>query len=875
MANSASISAPNVSTGAKCADSLSTKNRLLEATNDESEVFFSTYAERCRLHDNEKYKLPPPLRKPTSSSPYVDYDDLTGYSMPGMKVISHKKESMKKLKFERGMRATASGLGSVLSLGATLGLFYSGAKTVGAMFSGNDQEDANKVSANSFALTAIAGAGNALAQENVNWGLGSVGMGFLGRYLDKPAGLALFSIFDGLNAIGMGQVKLRDQKNVIPLDNSIFDKPGLKNLQFLKQYEYAVKNFFQKLFSPRGWKEIKTSAPYDLYYAAGGGLISGGAALGVASMFSKWMSDSAKSLLYLPYSLTSLVNLVALGRDGAITKQKVVDYNDLKPIERKATILEGWAKLIASPIIALNYVALAAKGVGFDVMGSSETVSSLFRRLGVATAYVGFAAQSGIKLLNPDDWGPKVKHIVEVLLNPKIVTKYLMGLINQTKEKELEENANHLEGSDYFYPGLMRDEFANIFDKIINTTQFKQLDERHLTGLPSEMAMDRASLKRGRHSIRVGKIGAGTADSIIENNQQHSHLFDDPAVRLGMKLAPLIHDVGHSFLPRCHLAETAFPMRKDENDHLSMESLNEGSEIYNAVVEGCIEKYGEEKGRDIAIRGIKNAIAILGHNSIKVEAVNPETGQSEEKVMDYRYKQLTDMADYMRSKGSDYPVSFNMPAWGKDEYEHYSDQVRVFEDKNGKIKFGFTEEGAITTFKHVYYRLLFNAFLNSHPVTLAVESAYKSGARQTGANLPEVYKMSDYELDGRTSGSVEKIHAKSRQVIRNVFGGSKAYAGYGPKDTIYVVRDRNGKQETYEFLDYFHKVLKNENPEAYDSMKRMVDVVTDPTLLEVILNLDPDAFTDEISEDKAVAGFVEDYALEEASMAPRRRTAGA
>ncbi len=833
------ISASTISSGAKCVEPAN-PSELLEAAKDESPGFFSTYTQRS-LSDNLTAKLPPALRQPSQNLPYIDYENLEGYKLPGLKVISHKRESETRLSLERGTRATAAGLGSLVSLGATLGLFYSGAKTISAVSNGGDQDDANQASANSFGIAAIAGLGNSLAQENVNWGIGSAGMGFLGKYLDTPLGLSLFSIFDGINAIGMGQVKLRDQKNVIAMQNSIFDTPSLEKFKFLKQYEYAIRNFFQKLSSPRGWKQIATSEPYDLYYAAGGGLLTGGMALGVTSLFSKWMSESVKSLLYIPYSLTSFLNLWALGKDGLVTKERVNTYNDVKPIEKKTTIIEGWAKIVASPVIALNYAMLGLKGFGIDVFGSGECVAKSLRQFGVGIAYIGFAAQSGVKLLNPDQWGPKVKNIVEVILNPQTVTEYLMSLIKNAngKGENAEGKKDYSSISDYFYPRLMSDEFAVVFDKVLKTSRFKQLNDRHLTGLPSEMAPDRDKLKRGPHSIRAGTLACNVVDAAVNNNPQYSYLFN-PAVRLGIKITSLLHDNGHADLPRCHLAETAFPMAKDANDHLSIQGLAPGSELANAITAGCIEQYGEKEGKDIAEKAINYAIAILGHNSIEVEAVNPQTGKPEKKIIDYRYKQLTDMADYMRSKGSDYPVSFNLAAWDKEQYEHYADQIAVFEDNDGKVKFGFTEEGAITTFKHLYYRLLFNAFLNSHPVTLAVEAAYKTGARQTNATLDEVYKMSDEELDTRASQSVRQVHAKSRQVIRNVLGGSKAYAGYGPKDTIYVVvNDGAGKQQAYEFMDYFHNILRTKNPDVYNTMKHMVDVVSNPTLLEVILNIDP------------------------------------
>lgn len=822
-------------TGGECAHDIRVK-RLLNLLSPEHDTIWNTYSDRRQTNN----LLPPPLINGNKT----DYEDLSGFNLPGLEVTSHNKISAGRLNAERGMRAAASGAGSLLSVAATLGLFYSGAKTLTSVFSGSDQEDANNASAKSFALTAAAGVGTALAQENANWGIGALGMGLLGKYLDKPLGLAAFSVFDGLNAIGMGQVKLRDNKNVIDLDKSIFDLPALQKFKpYFQNYEYAVRNFWTKLTTPNGWKNIKSSEPYDLYYAAGGGLLSGGAFLGVASLFSGWMSDKVKSFLYLPYSLTSLVNLVALGRDGQVIKKRVNDYNDKKPIENWSTRTEGWAKVAASPVIALNYLMLGLKGVGFDVFGSSENIAKSLRQFGVGIAYIGFAAQSAVKLLIPDRWGPKVKNVVNVVLNPKQVVSYLMGLVDKTRPG-FATSSYSKDNSDCFYPIIHSDEHADLYSRIISTKHFQNLKHRHLTGMPSEMALGRANLDRFTHSIRVGAIACIHTQKLLENNPEYSYLNSDPAFSLSLKLASLVHDTGHSQLPWSHLSETAFPMAKDANDHLSIEALNEDSTsgFHNIIVKYCQELHGEKEGEVIAKRVISNIKNILGHKPFKVECKDA-LGSQKTEVFKWEYKPATDMADYMRSSGSDYASSFNTDSWTKKDYENFANQRVVFREKSGILRAGYTEEGAMIAYKHLFLRLIFNAFLNSHPVTLSTEAAYKAGARQIvpKMTLERLYSLSDDQMCDLVKSFVKQCKTKSTQPIRNTFGGSEAYAGYGPKDTIYVVPNQSSSiHNPMEFHEYFNKVLKNECPEVYEKLKPMTEILNNPSMVEVFLNFDPD-----------------------------------
>lgn len=768
-------------------------------------------------------RLPPNLNTEKIKQGILQYNSLQRYEQPGIEIVQQVEQSEPTLRSWRAARIFAALTAIILNIGAAIGLVISGTKLLlASLFDRGDMEQAHLNTSNSFLAGSLAGIANGASHESWNWLIGTGGMGIFSRFLNKPWGLALFSIFDGLNAIGMGEVKCRDKKNVTPMPRSIFNTPALAPLNFLKPYENAVKSFWYRFTRPRGWKKILTDEPYAIFQSAGGGLISGSAILGVASLFSKKMPETIKSLCYIPYAITSVVNLIALGRDGAVTARRAHRIEDREPMETSMMDIEGWSKLIAAPVIAFNYGLLGLKGLGL-FNGNTENIAMAIRSIGVAIANIGFAAQSAVKFAVPDLFGPLCETKLIAHMRPDIVMKNIIRMINRTKEIKAEANGNS-HSSNFFEPLINNDRFNDLLNRVSNTPSMQNLLYKTLTSLPSSMTpIERAVLNRFIHSRRVCAIGVLFYDTLRKNtnNTQLKKYLEDKDLEAAFKLACLTHDNGHSKLPRCHLAETA--MHGLDNDELSWAGLYPGSDIYDEVVKHYTEKYGSETGTKRALKVLQTAREIIGHKH----------------SLSKLYK-WADFCEYGRSKGGDYNITLDFPYWNKEQYEFFADQFRLFADNEGIPHTGFTEAGAVIAFKQIYYRLLFNAYINSHPINLIADLAYKLGIQNSELTVGEVFGMSEDEFDIKAYEGTKNYDNYTRMPIRELFGGRKAYCGYGPKERVYVVNeDRNGNIHTLEFLKYVEQVIRRRNSELYDALQPMIKILTTPTRTSLIVHAEP------------------------------------
>ena len=785
---------------------------------DEAWLHFKPCYDKKRRQDSS---LPPNLSLEELEKGIVQYENLQRFRDEGIYIKEHIYENPSKLSLQRKARIGSTLAAVVLNIGSSIGLFYSGAKLLlASIFGQGDIDDGYSSTNKSFITASLAGLGNALSHENVHWGGGALGMGLFSKYLDKPWGLALFSIFDGLNALGMGEVNRRDKKNAPSTPSSIFDNPRLKTFKFLMPYEGAIKSFVGRFSTKQGWKKTLSDEPYEIFQSAGGGLISGGLLLGAASVFSNKMSDAVKSLFYIPYSITSLVNLIALGRDGLTVKNRAALIYGREPAETKMMKTEGWSKAIAAPVLAVNYGLLALKGLGLGLNGGIEHIAMGFRCWGVGIANLGFAAQSAVRFFIPDLFGPKAKEVIQVLLQPHLVIENFLKLIR--KVDDMKDKDQH--ESNVFEPIINSDKYHELLNRISATKQFQNLKLKSQTGLPSEMALERSMLNRYVHSRRVGAIGIMYFDALLRNTTDpilKEYLLENEAA---FKVACLTHDNGHFM--RSHTAETATCGL--DNDEESIKGLNEGTDIYNEVVKYYTEIYGAKDGLEKAKAVLTKAQEIIGH---KDEAL--------------RWK-YADFTEYACSNGGDFNSSLGFTSWNKTDYEYFADQMRLHRynsEKKEKVKMCFTEEGAIIAFKLLYYRLLFNAFLNHHPITQAKELAYKLGIQHANLTVKEVIDMqNEAELDSKAYDGAQKITGTKQFTNRTLFGGKKAYCGYGqPKDLIYIdSEDQNGNiTRVTEFLDYFETDLKRRNPEMYISLLPMVKILTTPTQIELQVEVLP------------------------------------
>ena len=278
------------------------------------------------------------------------YKDLTNYNQGGIQVLEHKvvPESNLKLQGYGKVAVSVGALGFIAA--AAVGLATAGVKLLFNAVSGRDTDDSYNLLGKAYAGSSLAGALTGLAQERWEWVLGAGGMGLVGATtgLKDPSGLALFSFFDGLQNIGMGLARKRDEKNISVITNSIFNSPVLSKFKFLNTIEQACLRFLKNCTNVKRVTEVE---PYSLFEEAGGGQILASGALGIASLLKNKMSESVKSLFYIPFSLFSAVNLVALFRDGSAVLKRSRDFGSKKPTEKEAMWFEGHAKRIAAPIL--------------------------------------------------------------------------------------------------------------------------------------------------------------------------------------------------------------------------------------------------------------------------------------------------------------------------------------------------------------------------------------------------------------------------------------------------------------------------------------------------------------------------------------------
>ena len=799
---------------------------------NEATTFTGEYEKRRLGNGN----LPPGLNIENLQEGIIRYDNLFGYTDSGLEIIGQTESSPFALNAQRSLRIGATLSAVILNLVSAVGLFYSGAKLISSsLFGGGTIEDAQNSLFKSFTAASLAGLGNAASHENVNWGGGAIGMGIFSKYLldkDKPWALAAFSIFDALNSKGMGEVIRRDNKNASPFENSMFDSPRLASLRFLMPYEQSIRHFFKRVTTKEGWAKTFVDDPSESFEAASGGLLVAGGGLGIASLFSPLMSERVKSLFYIPYSLTSLLNLIALGRDGITIMKKAQRKDGREPIETRMINLEGCAKAIAAPVLALNYGILGLCGLGL-FKGTGEKLAMAIRSWGVAIANIGFAAQSAVKFCIPDLFGPtEVRQKIKFRLYPKIVMarfKELIGWVNAEKQTRVIENRE----SNLFEPIIKRDRNYELLERISNTVRFQLLKSKSQTGVPNEMALERSFLNRYVHSRRVGALGILYYDQLVDNTTDPllKEYLENKELETAFKVACLTHDNGQFM--RSHLMESA--KHRIDNDEESVRGLERGSEIYHEGVRYYSDIGSPEEAEQHAERILAIARDIIG---LKHPLSNI-----------YKW---ADFSEYIRSSGGDFN-SFSFTSWTRDDYESFARQRLIYLDKaesdpKKRIKSGFTEEGAITAFKQLYYRLLFNAFINYHPTTQAKEHSYKLGIQNSpDLTIDKLMNMkTESGVDDCAFKGVNNINGSTHSRTRVVFGGRRAYCGYGdPKDRIMVItKDKDGNIQGQEFLTYLERVIKTTKPELYNSLKPMVKTLTSPVWIDLEGEIRPETLED-------------------------------
>ncbi len=743
----------------------------------------------------------------------TEYKDLNGLKTKGIEVVRHQKIPESRLKLERYGKIGATVGAVALNALSALGLFYSGGKLLLNSISSNDTEDSYKSLSTAYTASGVAGALTGAAHESPEWAIGNIGMGVFSRYLDSIWGLGAFSISEGLASIGMGRVRYRDKQNVNAVRNSIFNNPKLSSLRFLIPIEQSIISFARRLVSPKDWQRFNKEEPYSLFQTSGGGLISAGGLLGIASIFKNKMSERLQSFFYLPYSAFSVANLIALYRDGQVMLTRAKDFGARKAGEQFSMKMEGTLKKLAAPFLGLNNLCLALKGLGVDSEGGTMyNIAMAMRAWGAGFAFLAFKAQSLLKFFKPDMFGPLHKEIVELNLNP---TKEGERVFEHLDKLETDRPPPHMRDK---FDTILYDENneqREIIDQLINTKTFKGLQTKTQVGLPTPSnppTNGRPYLERYSHSKRVCAVAILIYNALLKNTTDESLKAMLLENKDAFKLAGLLHDVGH--IARSHLAEKA--VKGHNNDEYTVEILKGSEDAPKDIRDTIINYYGKEKGEKI----LAQTREIIGKWSPLFKAF---------KISDY--------TEYTRC--GDFTCIDGFPKWSLNDVKEYADTVRLYKGEDGKVKTSFIEKGALLTFKILFDRKIFNDSFNYFPMSNAEELPYLLGLDAADLSSKRIKEMTEREIDASAQHGLSMLKNANFQFrLKHMTGGETAYCGYSkvdPERKILVYTDE--KTEPVEFLDHLEKVIKPRDKELYDDVQPMVNGLTTPKEVQLIINV--------------------------------------
>lgn len=747
-----------------------------------------------------------PLNNIGSNYSYSDFK--TKETSPGIIISNDHSQNPTLLKAKRFGRMGLTG-GAVLFQGlAAVDLLRNSVKLFYSAFTGNSTTEVYESLGSAYKKSAIAGTLTGVANESSYWALGNLGMGIFSKYLDNVLGLASFALSDGLASIGMGQVKYRDKQNVFAVEHSIFNNPQFHFLKFLMPVEQSIISFVNRVRKFQ-FNRLKEDEPYAHFQSAGGGLALSGVVGLLAYPLTKVLKVS-NSLSFLPVGLLSLYNNFALFRDGQKVNERAQKGGKPKT-ELSLMNIEGKSKMIASPLLAVNNFLLTLKGIGFDTPGNLLYDMAMgLRSLSVSIASVSFAAQSAVKFVKPDAFGPFAKRVVSIILNPKEVVKEIKLFL-----AEIESGRPVKHVSDRYQQLLDSDVDSKLFSDIEKTETFQSLHRKSQAGLPSTVAPTRAYLDRYNHSLKVGVVSKLIIESLIENTS-------DPELKKyllkherSFKIASYCHDIGHVY--RSHLAE--YGVEGHDNDELT-EALLTKSDVVDAIKKHCSEELHMDKNStDEFLEDIAKIIKFKSPLSPVLK--------------------LADFVEYIRGKGSDFNITnpAEFPSWDIEQIKSFADNLRLSKSDSGNFRIAVTEKAALEPLALYYDRQQFNNKYNSKEIVKARELAYLMGLKASDVSLKEVMKMrSESELDSKAFEGVAKLNGHVFSFNnRIVSGGTEAYCGWIEEKNAYDVISEDGTSR--HIFDYGESILKRDNPLSYQRFKQMRESLQTPTELELRLEV--------------------------------------
>lgn len=737
----------------------------------------------------------------------TEYNNLTGFKAPGYEVIEHKKEPKYKLKLLRKFRIVESLFTVLFSVGALVGLTFSSSKLFSSAISDSDVDDAYKSLGKAYAASGVAGTLTGIAHESSNWSVGAFGMSIVSYFgLNDIGRLGLFSIFDGLQNIGMGYTRMRDEKNISAVTNSFFNNSKLSFLRFLMPIEQAVLNFSKNALKI---DRIFKVEPYATFQEAGGGQVLAGTVLGLASLFKRRLSEGLQSLFYIPYALFSSLSLVAFFRDGNMVLTRANDFGARRKGEKGSMLVEGLSKRAAAPILGLNNILLALKGIGLDFKGKMYHLAMSVRALGAAISFAAFGAQTFKKFTRSEEFGvTEGKEVIKVRLNPDKGAPRVFDYFDQIQKKKSEITQNDDKYYRFIFDQNRDPKIKSLIKDLFDMEAMERSKRISQTGFPvpfSSSVEGRYLYNRFNHMYRVG-TNALLFDEIVLKDLSEEE-------RISFIVANFIHDLEHG--PFSHDEEEY--KEGHDNDEACVNNLKEkNSEVKNVLV----KHYGVEK----AERMLQQIRDIIGRKKL------------------YQAHKICDWLEYVRT--GEFTFIDGFPKWSFDHTREFFKEIRLTYDKKGNEKLVFTPLGGLMMLDLVFDRKLGNDWENNDIRNQTEKKIFFIGLKTAKVSPIDYSRKTEQELKQASMQGIGELNGHTNYMIHQRWrsGGGDSYTGckdYYPDKEILLT---NGMR----IGEYIKSgALKLEYPQYYDdavikykntSTSIEYDLFTEVSTLNSVLN---------------------------------------
>jgi hypothetical protein len=748
----------------------------------------------CVDYDN----LPPTISKRINvnrlkNEGVIEYSNLSAFSEEckeyGLEVINHKIEDTGKLKRKKVMRGVATGGAVLFDLLGAVSLFSSGGKLLSNSFSGTENEEEYKGLNRSYLFSGIGGALTGLSQDSLTWFAGALGMSAVSATLDfkKFFGLGLFSIFDGTQSLGMGDARRREFESV-----SDVHKPIIGNIPFLKFLAPLEQGVISSIKNWNNTSLLFKEEPFTAFQTVGGHLISGGSILTAMSVAQNFISERVQSMAYFPYAILSGINQVSLFRDGSSVLQRAREFGSRKKYEEPLMNAEGWLKRIAAPILGLNNVMLAVKGLGVEMGGAVYNLAMGFRAVGAGFAFLGFKFQSLQNFIRPDKLGSKHEEHIEYKLDmdkaSKTLFPYIKGMMADRPESfqsfPYEEFISEYGNND------LRKIYAALDETKINQ-YIATVTQTGISTPFNEDRSDRYNQNRKEHCRAVSALMLPLLHQLNQNTKNPRIQKALEEMKYALPLTGEFHDYGH--LAFSHFSEQVKSGFK--NNEGSMRILKEkGSEIKQVLV----NQFGEEKAESEILK-IQD---ILGKQN-------------------FGYHLLKILGDYVEyNRLGDHTFTGGFPKWDLEDVMSFINEIRLFEDENGVIKTGFSPKGALTALFIYSDITLHHGVTNKHPLVEGPLKLVQYILQKSGLSLQDLKTKSEPELFDRATALYDKLPGTSfsQETWRYSCGEHKdGYSDAVPDRVLDVVMDDGSHMSLGEYLKKDPDSLANNSSALYSA----------------------------------------------------------